>query len=196
MKTNNKKLTLVLILTLLFVWVMYIAYGNYTRTKTMFVPDCTDEFAIPKQNNPKRFVAIAGHFDGFTADEQFFVDSKLVPLYPNQEKAINKFLSSLYCGNELFPRLVSISPDFATGEAMLTQELIRQQTVFKGKPIYNLKKEDPPCKNTFTFEVENKMYFSIVNIDTAPDLNNIISQKLTITFPSEQNRLSNFCNQF
>jgi hypothetical protein len=155
------------------------------HTKIKFVPNCTDTFVIPKQNNAQRFIAIPGHFDMFTADEQYFVDSKLIPLYPTQEKAINKFISSLQCGDELFLKLVSISPDFATGEAELMEKLKMMKDRFESKNIFNLQNIQTKCGEFWSFESGNKKYYTRIFLDYKPDIADIPYQKLTITFPLE-----------
>jgi hypothetical protein len=171
------------LLGILMFCLIFITFKNLTKVK--FLANCSDAFIIPKQSYPKRFVAIPGHFDLFTADEQDFVDSKLLPLYPTEEKAINKFISSLQCGDKLFLKLVSINPDFATTEGMLLTELERQEKVFKNKEIYNLEKIQTKCGEYFTFEVDNKKYYTKVFLDKKPDTLNVPYQKLTITNPLE-----------
>ncbi len=172
-----------LIVSILIFGFLFEKVFSSTKHKKVFFSDCRDTFTIPKQKNPQRIVAIAGHFDMLTADEQYFVDSKLMPLYPTEQKAIEKFASSLHCGDQLFLKLVSISPDFATGEAELKSQLLRMENIFKGKELYNLQKYPSICPGIYSFEVDSNKYYSIVKLNTETNVTNLPYQKITITFP-------------
>jgi hypothetical protein len=193
MKKLTQKYKVLVISGILVLTCASIFLYSKSYSKVKFVANCSDSFVIPKQNKPPRDSAVEGHFDTFTADEQFFVDSKLMELYPTEDRAINKFLSSIQCGDKLFPKLVSISPDFATGKQMLIDELIRQENTFRDVDIYNLKKINTKCGDYYRFEARGKKYFTKVNLDRKQNFQNFTYQKLTITFPVEQSISNDNC---